>query len=217
MIQTFIRVIGVAAPMMKENIDTDAIIPAKHLVGHEREELAAFAFEAYRYRPDRTDNPDFILNQLRYRGAQILIAGGNFGCGSSRESAVWALAGLGIRCIIAPSFGDIFINNAFQNGMLLISLPSGQVQKLAVEIESSATPTMTVDLQRLVIVSPLGAEVPFAIDAERRQALLEGHDEIGMTLTQVADIFAFQKRDREVRPWVYQTTLRGSPRRRQSG
>jgi 3-isopropylmalate/(R)-2-methylmalate dehydratase small subunit len=209
--QKFIRVTGTAAPMMKDNVDTDVIIPAKRLVGHKRDELGAFAFEALRYRPDRTDNPDFILNQSRYRDTKILIAGDNFGCGSSRESAVWALAGFGIRCVIAPSFGDIFVNNAFQNGMLLIRLPKQQVERLVAELDSSEAPSMTVDLQSRTVIAPSGVEMPFEIDAERRQALLEGHDEIGMTLARDADIRAFQERDRAARPWIYQTSPRSEP------
>jgi 3-isopropylmalate/(R)-2-methylmalate dehydratase small subunit len=204
--QKFISVTGIAAPMMKANIDTDVIIPAKRLVGHQRDELGAFAFEAFRYRADRTDNPDFILNQPRYRGAQILAAGENFGCGSSRESAVWAMAGFGFRCVIAPSFGDIFFNNAFQNGMLLIRLPKEQVERLAKELESGGSPTMTIDLERRSLITPSGEVIAFDIDAERRQALLEGRDEIGMTLTRDAEIVAFQQRDRSARPWVYQTS-----------
>jgi 3-isopropylmalate/(R)-2-methylmalate dehydratase small subunit len=209
--EKFTRVTGIAAPLMKANIDTDVIIPAKRLVGHQRGELGAFAFEAYRYRPDRTDNPDFVLNQARYRGAKILVAGGNFGCGSSRESAVWALVGFGFRCVIAPSFGDIFTNNAFQNGMLLVRLLKEQVERLVAEVENGATPCMTVDLQGQVITAPSGGETRFEIDAERRQALLEGRDEIGMTLARDADILSFQERDRALRPWVYRTTPRSKP------
>jgi 3-isopropylmalate/(R)-2-methylmalate dehydratase small subunit len=206
-----VRVTGPAAPLVKANIDTDVIVPAKRLVGHRREELGAFAFEALRYRPDRTDNPDFVLNRPRYRDAKILLTGENFGCGSSRESAVWALAGFGFRCVIAPSFGDIFINNAFQNGMLLVHLPKEQVERLAAEVESSAAPSMTVDLQGRTITTPSGAEIPFEIDEERRQALLEGRDEIGMTLARDADILSFQERDRAARPWVHRTTPRNKP------
>ena len=209
--QKFTRVTGTAAPMMKDNIDTDVIIPAKRLVGHQRHELGAFAFEAHRYQPDRTDNPDFVLNQPRYRDAKILIAGENFGCGSSRESAVWALAGFGFRCVIAPSFGDIFTNNAFQNGMLLIRLPKQQVEQLAAELESGAAPTMTVDLQDRIVIAPSRARTPFDIDAELRQALLEGRDEIAMTLVRDPDVLAFQERDRAARPWIYQTTPRNKP------
>lgn len=209
--QKFTRVSGTAAPMMKANIDTDVIIPAKRLVGHKREELAAFAFEAHRYRPDGSDNPDFVLNKPRYRDASILIAGENFGCGSSRESAVWAMAGFGFRCVIAPGFGDIFYNNAFQNGMLLIRLPAEQVERLAVELESVAASSMTVDLENQMITAPSGAEIRFEIDSERRQALLEGRDEIGMTLARDTDILAFQDRDFAVRPWIYQTSPRNKP------
>jgi 3-isopropylmalate/(R)-2-methylmalate dehydratase small subunit len=209
--QKFIRVAGTGVPMMKDNIDTDVIVPAKRLVGHRREELGAFAFEAYRYRPDRSDNPDFILNQPRYRDAKILVAGENFGCGSSRESAVWALAGFGFRCVIAPSFGDIFTNNAFQNGMLLIRLPKEQAGRLAGELETGTTPAMTVDLEAQIVTAPSGAQTPFEIDTERRQALLEGRDEIGMTLARDAEIVAFQERDRAARPWIYHTTPRNKP------
>ena len=209
--QKFTQVSGTAAPMMKANIDTDVIIPAKRLVGHKREELAAFAFEALRYRPDGSDNPDFILNKPRYRGASILIAGENFGCGSSRKSAVWAMAGFGFRCVIAPSFGDIFYNNAFQNGMLLIRLPKEQVERLAGELESGAAPSMAVDLQKQVVTAPSGAKTRFEIDAERRQALLEGRDEIGMTLARDTDIRAFQDRDRVSRPWIYETSPQNKP------
>jgi 3-isopropylmalate/(R)-2-methylmalate dehydratase small subunit len=208
--QKFTRVTGTAAPLMEDNIDTDVIIPAKRLVGHQRHEVGAFAFEAHRYRPDGTDNPDFILNQPRYRDAKILIAGENFGCGSSRESAVWALAGFGFRCVIARSFGDIFTNNAFQNGMLLIRLPKQQVERLAAELECAA-PAMTVDLQDRIVTAPSGTRTPFDIDAELRQALLEGRDEIAMTLARDPDILAFQERDRAARPWIYQTAPRNKP------
>lgn len=203
--QKFTVVTGKAAPLLKANIDTDVIIPAKYLVGMQRSQLGAHAFEAFRYKPDRTENPDFVLNQPRYRDAQVLVTGENFGCGSSRESAVWALAGIGMRCVIAPSFGDIFFNNAFQNGMLLIRLPKEVVEQIAAELEGPAEPAVTVDLEQQVVVMPSGARIAFEIDAERRQALLEGRDEIGMTLTRDAEIRAFQERDRDVRPWIYRT------------
>jgi 3-isopropylmalate/(R)-2-methylmalate dehydratase small subunit len=209
--QKFTRVTGAAAPLMKANIDTDVIIPVKRLIGYQREQLGAFAFEAYRYRADGADNPDFVLNQPRYRDAKILVTAENFGCGSSREAAVWALAAFGFRCVISPGFGDIFTNNAFQNGLLLIRLPKEQVDRFAAELESGAAPTMTVDLERKIIVAPSGAETPFDIDSERRQALLEGRDEIGMTLMRDADIHAFQERDRALRPWIYQTAPHGTP------
>jgi 3-isopropylmalate/(R)-2-methylmalate dehydratase small subunit len=199
--------------MMKANIDTDVIIPAKRLVGHQRHELGAFAFEAHRYRADGSDNPTFILNQPRYRDARILIAGQNFGCGSSRESAVWALAGFGFRCVIAPEFGDIFFNNAFQNGLLLVRLPENQVARLAVEVENAGSPVISVDLESKTVIAPSGTSISFEIDSERRQALLEGRDEIGMTLMRDADILAFQARDRVARPWIYQTKPRTQSKR----
>jgi 3-isopropylmalate/(R)-2-methylmalate dehydratase small subunit len=206
--QKFTSVTGVAAPLMKANIDTDVIIPVKRLIGYQRHELGAFALEAYRFRLDGSENPDFVLNQPRYRDAKILITAENFGCGSSREAAVWALAAFGFRCIIGPDFGDIFTNNAFQNGLLLIRLPREQVDSLARELESAPSPGMTVDLQTCTITTPSGRQMAFEIDAERRQALLEGRDEIGMTLVRDAEIEAFQQRDRAARPWIYQTSPR---------
>lgn len=193
---------------MKPNIDTDVIIPVKRLIGYQRHELGAFALEPYRFRADGSENPDFVLNQPRYRGAKILLTAENFGCGSSRESAVWALGSYGFRCIIAPGFGDIFYNNAFQNGLLLIRLPRDVVDRIVDEIELAASPNMTVDLQGCTIVTPSGQRTSFEIDGERRQALLEGYDEVGMTLTRDADIRAFQERDRAARPWIYETAPR---------
>jgi len=210
--QKFTQVTGTAAPLMKANIDTDVIIPVKRLIGYQRHELGAFALEAYRFRPDGSENPDFVLNQPRYRDAKILLTGENFGCGSSRESAVWALSSFGFRCIIAPGFGDIFTNNAFQNGVLLIVLPKAQVERIAGEVEGGQSPVMTVDLEAKTITMPRGERMPFEIDGERRQALLEGGDEISMTLTRDADIRAFQERDRAARPWIYQTTPHDFPR-----
>lgn len=196
-------------PLMKPNIDTDVIIPVKRLIGYQRHELGAFAFEPYRFRPDGSENPDFVLNKPRYRGAKIMLTAENFGCGSSRESAVWALAAFGFRCIIAPGFGDIFFNNAFQNGLLAIRLPREVVDRIVADIERAPSPNMTVDLQACMIVTPTGLRIPFDIDGERRQALLEGRDEIGMTLMRDAEIRAFQERDRSARPWIYGTMARG--------
>lgn len=202
--QTFTRVTGIAAPLLMANIDTDVIIPAKRLVGYQREQLGAFAFEAYRFCADGSENPDFVLNQSRYRDAKILVTGGNFGCGSSRESAVWALSAFGLRCVIAPGFGDIFANNAFQNGLLLIRLPQELVDRLAAELNEAPSPVLTADLEKQRVTTPSGDQVAFQIDAVRRAALLEGRDEIGMTLTRDAEIRGFQERDRAVRPWIYE-------------
>lgn len=210
--QKFTQVSGVAAPLMKANIDTDVIIPVKRLIGYQRHELGAFAFEAYRYRPDGSENPEFVLNQPRYRDAKILVTGENFGCGSSRESAVWALASFGFRCIIARGFGDIFANNALQNGLLLIVLAKAQVERIAGEVESGQPPVMTVDLEAQTIATPRGERMPFEIDGERRQALLEGRDEISMTLMRDVDIRGFQQRDRVARPWIYETKPHGASR-----
>lgn len=203
--EKFISVTGRAAPLVKANIDTDMIIPAKRLVGYQRDELGQFAFEAWRYRADGSDHPDFVLNTPRYRGASILVTGPNFGCGSSRESAVWALAGIGIRCVIAPSFGDIFFNNTFQNGMLPIALPQAEIDAIGAELDSAAEPSVTVDLRQQTIALPSGRIVKFTVDTERREALLEGRDEIGMTLAREAEIAAYQSRDAAARPWIYQT------------
>ena len=206
--EKFTQLSAGAAPLMRPNIDTDTIIPVKRLIGYQRHELGAFALEPYRFRPDGSENPDFVLNQPRYRGAKILITAENFGCGSSRESAVWALMAYGFRCIIAPGFGDIFHNNAFQNGLLPIRLPREEVDRIAEELAGAPSPAMTVDLHSCTIATPAGRTVAFEIDGERRQALLEGRDEIAMTLLRDADIAAFQIHDRVARPWIYQTAPR---------
>ncbi|HET9615581.1 MAG TPA: 3-isopropylmalate dehydratase small subunit [Pseudolabrys sp.] len=203
--EKFTQLSALAAPLMRPNIDTDAIIPVKRLIGYQRHELGAFALEPYRFRADGSENPDFVLNQPRYRGAKILVTAENFGCGSSRESAVWALMAYGFRCVIAPGFGDIFTNNAFQNGLLLIRLPREEVDRIAEELGGAPSPAMAIDLQSCTITTPAGRQLEFQIDGERRQALLEGRDEIAMTLLRDADIAAFQSHDRVARPWIYQT------------
>lgn len=205
MMEKFTQLSALAAPLMRPNIDTDAIIPVKRLIGYQRHELGAFALEPYRFRADGSENPDFVLNQPRYRGAKILVTAENFGCGSSRESAVWALMAYGFRCVIAPGFGDIFTNNAFQNGLLLIRLPREEVDRIAEEVGGAPSPAMAIDLQSCTITTPAGRQLEFQIDGERRQALLEGRDEIAMTLLRDADIAAFQSHDRVARPWIYQT------------
>ena len=203
--EKFTQLSALAAPLMRPNIDTDAIIPVKRLIGYQRHELGAFALEPYRFRADGSENPDFVLNQPRYRGAKILVTAENFGCGSSRESAVWALMAYGFRCVIAPGFGDIFTNNAFQNGLLLIRLPREEVDRIAEELGGAPSPAMAIDLQSCTITTPAGRQLEFQIDGERRRALLEGRDEIAMTLLRDADIAAFQSHDRVARPWIYQT------------
>jgi len=193
---------GVAAPLMLANVDTDAIIPMARLSRLERGEFGRWAFESLRYLPDGSENPQFVLNQPRWRGATILLAAENFGCGSSRETAVWALWDYGVRCVIAPSFGDIFYGNCFQNGMLPVRLPAAEVEAIAAEVTSGGR-EITVDLVGQQVVTASGRAIRFDIEPGRRKALLEGLDAIGVTLTYAADIARFQARDRVQRPWLY--------------
>jgi 3-isopropylmalate/(R)-2-methylmalate dehydratase small subunit len=200
--QAFTTVSGAAAPLMRDNVDTDLIIRIERLTGTAKESMGPWAFETLRYRPDGSENPDFVLNQPPFRDAPILVAGNNFGCGSSREGAVWALMGSGLRCVIAPSFGDIFYNNCFQNGMLPVRLSAADVHRLA-EACAGGNARVTVDLRREVVVFPHGEEVPFTTERLRREALLEGLDEIGLTMKEEGAIATFQSRDRSARPWVW--------------
>ncbi len=197
MIQAFTTLTGMAAPLVRDNIDTDVIIRVERLAGTSRESMGAVAFEAWRFRADGSEDPDFILNQPRYRGAPILLAGANFGCGSSREGAVWAMMGMGLRCVIAEGFGDIFFNNCFQNGMLPVRLPADTVRRLA-----QAKGEITVDLAAQAVSSD-GERAHFEIEPMRRTALLEGLDEIGLTLKQQTAITRYQDADRVERPWVW--------------
>jgi 3-isopropylmalate/(R)-2-methylmalate dehydratase small subunit len=203
-IERFTVVDGVAAPMPIANVDTDVIVRVDRLAKLPRADLGRFAFEALRYRGDGGEDPGFVLNRPPYREARILVAGENFGCGSSREMAVWAIAGLGIRVVIAPSFGEIFFANCFQNGLLPVTLPAQTVARMAERLEADpATARMTVDLERCEIRTGWGETIPFAVEALRRRMLLEGADEIALTLAREAEIAAFQTRDRERRPWIY--------------
>ena len=194
---------GAAAPLMRINIDTEVVIPINRLISNKRGKLGPYCFEAWRYASDGSENPEFVLNKPRFREAKILVTGDNFGCGSSREHAVWSLSDFGFRCIIAPSFGDIFYWNCFQNGVLPIRLPEDAVTELAAEIEASEQALMTVDLQTQSITTPAGRKVAFMTDPERRSALLEGLDDIGMTLKLDAQIRTYRSKDRETRPWIY--------------
>ena len=201
--EKFTRVTGVAAPLMRPNIDTDVIIPIDDCVSVPRAEQGRCAFRAWRYRADGSDNPDFVLNRAPFREAKILLAGINFGCGSSREPAVWALMGLGIRAIVAPSYGDIFYNNCFQNGVLPIILPEETVRAIATEVEAAPDSPVTVDLENCAITNARGMRFSFGVEEARRSALLEGLDEIGMTLKREPRIASWQDSDRIRRPWVY--------------
>ena len=200
--QPFTAVTGTAAPLLRDNIDTDLIIRVERLGDTPRGAMGPFAFEALRYGTDGAEDPGFVLNQPAFRGAPILVTGANFGCGSSREGAVWALMGMGLRCVIAPSFGDIFLNNCFQNGFLPVQLPVAEMARLVQECTGDNA-RVTVDLHRQLVVFPHGEEVGFAIEPMRRHAMLEGLDEIGLTLQHSDAIAAFQARDRSARPWVW--------------
>jgi 3-isopropylmalate/(R)-2-methylmalate dehydratase small subunit len=201
--EQFTTLTAPAAALLRQNIDTDIIVRIERLITLGRTELAPYCFEALRYREDGSDDPAFFLNDPACKGARILLAGRNFGCGSSREGAVWALMCVGIRCVIAPSFGDIFFNNCFQNGVLPIVLDAGTIESLAdtVRRDPQAHP-LTVDLERQE-VRAAALTIGFEVDPGRREALLEGLDEIGVTLQREPDIAAFQARDRALRPWIY--------------
>jgi 3-isopropylmalate/(R)-2-methylmalate dehydratase small subunit len=196
---------AVAAPLLRENIDTDIIIRIERLVGAtSKSALGRYAFESWRYRADGSENPDFVLNCKPYRQAQILLAGRNFGCGSSREGAVWAIQQQGIRAVLAPSFGDIFFNNCFQNGVLPVTLAEVAIQAIAQQVEADpAKNLVTVDLAREVVTGPDGNETAFPIDRLRREALLQGLDDIALTHKRAAEMAEFEARDRARRPWIY--------------
>lgn len=197
--QPFTVVTGPAAPLMLANVDTDVIIRIERLTSFAKDALGPYALEALRYREDGSDEPGFVLNQPSFRGAPILLADANFGCGSSREGAVWALQAIGVRCVIAPSFGDIFFNNCFQNGVLPIRLPDAQVRALAALAQDGGA--FRVDLAEQVIEAPDDSRWPFEVERLRRESLLEGLDEIGLTLKHAAAIDAWQAADRAARPW----------------
>lgn len=204
--QSFTTVTGPAIPFMAAHVDTDVIIPIQRLVGTGREGLGPFAFERLRYNADGTDNPAFVPNREPYRGSPILLAAENFGCGSSREGAVWALMGMGVRCVIAPSFGDIFFANCFQNGLLPVRLPIEEVRRIAEETEAGpGNARTTVDLARQVVVTPAGREIPFAVDARKKEAMLHGLDDIALTLRQAEAIAAWKARDRKARSWAWES------------
>lgn len=205
--QKFQHLTAVAAPLLRDNIDTDVIIRIERLLGAApQSELGLWCFEALRYLADGSVNPNFVLNKPDYRDAAILLAGKNFGCGSSREGAVWALLQAGIRCVIAPSFGEIFFGNCFQNGLLPVVLAEADIRALATEVEQRPKVSrVTVDLVRCKVETPSGRCLEFSIAPMRRDALLHGLDEIEMTLARSSDIADFQTADRRSRPWIYET------------
>ena len=210
--KAFEKKAGIVAPMDRANIDTDMIIPKQFLKSIKRSGFGPNLFDELRYldegKPDadnsgRPLNPDFVLNQPRYQGASVLLARENFGCGSSREHAPWALEDFGFRVIIAPSYADIFFNNSFKNGLLPIVLDEAIVDGLFKEVEANEGYELTVDLENQVIVKPSGDTIPFEVDAFRKHCLLNGLDDIGLTLQDADDIQAYEAKRRQSSPWLF--------------
>ena len=201
--EKFTRLTGVAAPLPLINVDTDMIIPKQFLKTIQRSGLGKNLFDEMRYTPDGEEVAKFVLNRPAYRKAQILVAGENFGCGSSREHAPWALLDFGIRCVIAPSFADIFYNNCFKNGILPIVLPQEDVDKLMDDAERGANAVVTIDLENQVITGPDGGSIAFEVDAHRKHCLLNGLDDIGLTLEKEAHIDAFEAELHARAPWLH--------------
>ena len=210
--QKFTLLDGLVVPLDRANVDTDAIIPKQFLKSIKRSGFGPNAFDEWRYldhgepgmdNSRRPLNPDFVLNQPRYQGAQILLARENFGCGSSREHAPWALEDYGFRVIIAPSFADIFFNNCFKNGLLPIRLAAEQVEALFKAVEVMPGYRLKIDLERQSITAPDGTMYKFEVDAFRKHCLLNGLDDIGLTLKHVDEIKAFEAKHRAAQPWLY--------------
>ena len=193
---------GVAAPFPLINVDTDMIIPKQYLKTIKRSGLGVNLFDEMRYDGDGNEIEDFVLNRAQYRNAQILVAGENFGCGSSREHAPWAIKDFGIICVIAPSFADIFYNNCFKNGILPIALPQEEVDELMKEAEKGSNARITVDLEEQSITTSEGQAVRFELDAFKKHCLLEGLDDISLTMKKEDSIDAFERRAKAERPWM---------------
>jgi 3-isopropylmalate/(R)-2-methylmalate dehydratase small subunit len=199
--EKFTKLTGVAAPLPIMNVDTDMIIPKQYLKTIARTGLGKGLFSEMRYRDDGSDNPDFILNKPAYRGASILVAGDNFGCGSSREHAPWALLDYGLRCIISTSFADIFYNNCFKNGILPIKVSQAELDKLMDDASRGANATLTVDLEAQEIRGPDGGVVRFEVDRFRKHCLIEGLDDIGLTMVEAHSIDAHERKSSSAHPW----------------
>ncbi|MGR3722742.1 3-isopropylmalate dehydratase small subunit [Abyssibius alkaniclasticus] len=200
--EKFTKITGVAAPMPLVNVDTDMIIPKQFLKTIKRSGLGVNLFDEMRFNQDGSEIPDFVLNQPAYRNARILVAGENFGCGSSREHAPWALLDFGIRVVISTSFADIFYNNCFKNGILPIVLPQEDVDKLMDDARRGANAVVSVDLENQVITGPDGGEIGFVVDAFKKHCLINGLDDIGLTLQKVDAIRGFEDRYKTAAPWV---------------
>ncbi|MGQ7247484.1 3-isopropylmalate dehydratase small subunit [Halomonas sp. V046] len=213
----FERLDGLVAPLDRANVDTDLIIPKQFLKSIQRTGFGVNLFDELRYLDEgqpgqdvsqRPLNPDFVLNQPRFQGASVLLARRNFGCGSSREHAPWALEDFGFRAVIAPSFADIFYNNAFKNGILLITLGEDELDRLFAEVEANEGYRLDIDLEHQRVTTPSGEILEFEVDAFRKHCLLEGLDDIGITLTDEEAIHAFEARHRAERPWLFRETAK---------
>jgi len=200
--EKFTKLSGVAAPLPLVNVDTDMIIPKQFLKTIKRSGLGANLFDEMRFTPDGEEVADFVLNQPAYRQAEILVGGENFGCGSSREHAPWALLDFGIRAVIAPSFADIFFNNCFKNGILPIVLPQDQIDQLMEDAEKGANAVLTVDLETQEVTRPDGSVMRFEVDAFKKHCLLNGLDDIGLTMQKVAAIDTFEAQYQSRAPWL---------------
>jgi len=198
----FTELTGVAAPLPIINIDTDMIIPKQYLKTIKRTGLGSALFSEMRYNEDGSENPEFVLNKPAYRHAQIIVAGDNFGCGSSREHAPWALLDFGIRCVISTSFGDIFYNNCFKNGILPIRVSQEDLDKLFDDAERGANATLSIDLAKQEIRGPDGGMVKFEIDAFRKHCLLNGLDDIGLTMEKKSSIDSYETKAKQERAWA---------------
>ena len=212
MMEKFVRLEGLVAPLDRNNVDTDAIIPKQFLKSIKRSGFGPNAFDEWRYLDvgepgqncaGRPKNPNFVLNQLRYQGAEILLTRANFGCGSSREHAPWALLDFGFKAILAESFADIFFNNCFKNGILPIALPADEIVALFGQVEATPGYKLVVDLPAQAVIRPDGHGIPFTIDAFRKECLLNGWDDIGLTLRHADRIRAFEDRRRVEQPWLF--------------
>jgi 3-isopropylmalate/(R)-2-methylmalate dehydratase small subunit len=200
--EKFTTLTGVAAPLKLINVDTDMIIPKQYLKTIKRTGLGTGLFSEMRYKDDGSENPDFVLNKPAYRQAKILVAGDNFGCGSSREHAPWALLDFGIRCVISTSFADIFYNNCFKNGILPIKVSPEDLEKLFDDADRGSNATLTIDLEKQEIRGPDGGSIKFDLDSFRKHCLLNGLDDIGLTMQKSEKIAGFEEKAAGARPWA---------------
>ncbi len=210
--KAFTTLNGLVAPLDRPNVDTDAIIPKQYLKSIKRSGFGPHAFDDWRYLDagdldtpveSRRPNPEFVMNKPKYQGAEILLARKNFGCGSSREHAVWALEDAGFRCVIAPSYADIFFSNCYKNGVLPIILTEAEIEQLFVEVEATEAYSLKVDLNAQIVTTPSGQTFSFEVDAFRKNCMLEGLDDIGLTLKQADEIRMFEEKHKQAQPWLF--------------